>query len=160
MKNLPDPVEAVFDGLNSGFVRGVIGLITIFAILAGCAALGGGIDSVRELSALVFPLVLMLLAWGAQGGLWFFWGLFACLAMWGGLIAFVRTDEPKISFFLMVSGALAYFVLLADSKWYLLLGFSYPVFAILYWRPSRFLPWRFSRDAAQADEVDSSVADD
>jgi len=139
MKNAHDPIEAFFEGLCSGPVRTVLGLTTILAILFSYHGFRNieNEDGIN-LFELVCSLLFMVFAWG-NWGFWFFVGLMACIAMWGGLYAFVCTDHIKASFFVMVTGALVYFLPLTSRGGWLPLGVGYLMLVVIYWIVPRML---------------------
>lgn len=133
MSRNDDPVEAFFNGLCSGPVRTFLGLVAILTILLSCHWLRAAYhEQDIDLYEFVFSLVFMVFEWGSWG-LWFFAGLAAGIAMWGGLYAFAITDSPKTAFFIMVTGATVYFMpLVSEGGWGILAG-GYLVLVIMYW---------------------------
>lgn len=136
-----DPVEAFFEGLSSGPIRTVLGLLAILAILFSCHWLKAAHDEQSiDLYEFVFSLVFMVFEWG-HWGYWFFVGLVAGITMWGGLYAFTVVDSPKTSFFVMVTGAVVFFIpLVSEGGWNILAG-GYLMLIIMYWVIPRIL-WR------------------
>ncbi len=90
MRRSNDPVEAVFEGLSSGPIRTVLGLLAILAILFSCHWLKAAHDEQSiDLYEFVFSLVFMVFEWG-HWGYWFFVGMVAGIAMWGGTLCVYR----------------------------------------------------------------------
>jgi len=116
-------------------------MAAILSILLSCHWLKAAYHEQNiDLYEFVFSLVFMGFEWG-NWGLWFFVGLAAGIAMWGGLYAFVVSDSPKIAFFIMVTGAFVYFTPLVLGGWWGILVGGYSVLIIMYWVIPRIL-WR------------------
>jgi hypothetical protein len=141
MRRSTDPVEAGFAGLISGPIRTVLGLLAILAILFSCHGLKAAHDEQSiEPYEFLFSLVFIDFEW-CPWGYWFFVGLVAGIAMWGGLYAFTVVDSPKTAFFVMVTGAVVYFIhLVSEGGWNILAG-GYLVLIIMYWGIPRLL-WK------------------
>lgn len=85
----------MFEGLRSGPIRTVLGLLAILAILFSCHWLKAAHDEQSiDLYEFVFSLVFMVFEWGYLG-YWFFVGLVAGIAMWGDSMRLPSSILPK-----------------------------------------------------------------